>query len=289
MATPSELVALARELGASVEGKPENVPDALPRLSEILASETESQVVAATVNALGQACDQQAAELILNLVRVDHPNADVRLAIAMAVPNGVEGDSPCRDAVIEALITLSRDDSSDVRDWACFGLGQKEASSPAAKDALAARIADSDDDTRCEALLALAKTGDPRVLPALQQRFSGDFDDLYRLEVDAAAELADPELYPFLVRVSQAWAGDDDEFTPDLAFAMSRCHPQAGAQAHSVELELVARVNILLAEQSLTVTSVGSYPDTALTLHGTQDPTPPVILDEIWDDEEDSV
>lgn len=286
MAMPSELIALARELGSAVEGKPENVPDALPRLSEILASETEPQVVAEAVNALGRAGDEQAAQLILNHVRIDHPNADVRLAIAMAVPNGVDRDSACREAVIEALITLSRDDNSDVRNWACFGLGNIEASSSAAKDALAARITDSHDTTRCEALLALAKTGDPRVLPALQQRFSGDFDDLFRLEAQAAAELADPELYPMLVRMSQAWAGDDDDFTPELAFAMSRCHPEARAQARSVERELVARVNALLAAQGLTVRAVGTYPHTALTLHGTQDLTTSVILDEIWDDEQ---
>lgn len=285
MATPSELVALARELGAAVEGQPENVPDVLPRLAEILASETESQVVTETVIALGQAWDQQAVELILNHVRVDHPNGDVRLAVAGALPNGVEDDSPCRDTVIESLITLSRDESSDVRDWACFGLGQVEASSPAAQDALAARIADSDDDTRCEALLALAKTGDPRANPALQRLIRGS-KNLSRLEVQAAAELADPELHPLLVRVSQDWAGDDDEFTPVLAFAISRCRLEAKAQALLVERELVARVNTLLAEQGLTVTAVGNYPRTALTFHSIQNPTPPAVLDAIWPNED---
>jgi HEAT repeats len=287
MATSSELVALARELGSAVRGKPENVPDALPRLAEILASETESRVVAEAVNALAQTWGQQAAQLILNHVRVDHPNADVRLAVARALPNGVDGDTHCRDEVIEALVTLSRDESSDVRDWACLGLGQVQASSPAAKDALAGRLTDSDDDTRCEALLALAKTGDPRALAALQQRFSGDDLNLFRLELEAAAEVADPELYPLLVRVSQSWAGDDDDFTPELAFAMSRCHPEARTQALLVERELMARITTLLAAQSLTVTSVGNYPHTTLTFHSTQKPTPTVDLYEIWDDEED--
>lgn len=64
--------------------------------------------------------------------------------------------------MIEALITLTSDENSDVRDWACFGLGQMDAASPGARDALAARLTDPDDDTRCEAVLALAKTGDSR-------------------------------------------------------------------------------------------------------------------------------
>ena len=62
MASTSDLVSLARELGAALEGDPdENVPDALPRLAEILASETDAQVVTATVAALCQTWDQQAA------------------------------------------------------------------------------------------------------------------------------------------------------------------------------------------------------------------------------------
>ena len=104
--------------------------------------------------------------------------------------------------------------------------------------------------------------------------------------MQAAAELADPELHPLLVRVSQDWAGDDDEFTPVLAFAISRCRLEGKAQALLVERELVARVNTLLAEQGLTVTAVGNYPRTALTFHSTQNPTPPAVLDAIWPSED---
>jgi len=91
MATTSDLVSLARELGAAVTGQPENVPDALPRLAGILASETEAQVVTATVLALGEAWDEQAAQLILDHVRSDHPNTDVRRAVAQSHPTASEG------------------------------------------------------------------------------------------------------------------------------------------------------------------------------------------------------
>jgi len=286
MAKTSYLISLARELGAAVEGKPENVLGALPRLAGILAAETDAQVVIETVAALGQAWDEQAAQLILDNVRLDHPNAGVRVAVAQSLPNGLEEDSPMRDAVIEALITLSRDESSDVRNWACFGLGQVEAASPEAKDALAAMLTDPHDDTRCEALLALAKTGDSRAGTALQQRLVSDPDVLFRLELLAAAELADPNLHPLLLRLSQEWAGDDDEFTPALAFATSRCRPEAKAQATKVEGELVVRVNTLLAAQSVTATTVGDYPRTALTFHSVENLTSLIVFDAIWSDED---
>lgn len=281
MATTSELISLARELGASVEGQPENVTEALPRLGALLAGQSEVQVVIETVTALGQAWDQRAVPLILDHVGVDHPNAEVRLAVAQCLPNGVGDDTPCRDAVIEALIILTRDENSAVRDWACFGLGQLEAASPEAKEALAVRLSDTDDDTRCEALLALARTGDSRASPALQERLSGDPDDVFRLELLAAAELGDPKLHPLLLHLGEDWAGDDDEFTPALAFATSRCRPGVEAQATRVERALVARVNTLLASQGLTATTVGDYPRTELKVHGVEqrDSDP---LDEIW-------
>jgi HEAT repeat protein len=288
MASTADLISLVRELGAALEGEPdENVPNKLPRLAGILASETDPRVVAATVTALGQAWDPQAAQLILDHVRTDHPHTEVRLAVAQCLPNGVEDDTPCRDAVIEALITLTNDESSDVRDWACFGLGQVDAASPEVRDALAARLTDPDDDTRCEALLALAKTGDSRAGAVLQQRLIFDPDDvLFRLELLAAAELAEPNLHPLLLRLSEEWAGDDNEFMPALAFATSRCHPGTKAQATNVERELVARVNTLLAAQGLTAATVGDYPRTALTFNRVEDSTPLIVFDAIWRDED---
>jgi HEAT repeat protein len=287
MASTSDLISLVRELGAALEGEPdEKVPDALPRLAGILARETDPRVVAATVTALGQAWDPQAAQLILDHVRIDNPHTEVRLAVAHSLPNGVEDDTPCRDVVAEALITLTTDESSDVRDWACFGLGQMDADSPEAKDALAARLTDPDDDTRCEALLGLAKTGDSRAGTALQQRLVFDPDILlFRLELLAAAELADPNLHPLLLRLSEEWAGDE-EFMSVLAVATSRCHPDAKAQATKVERELVARVNTLLAAQCLTATTVGDYPRTALTFHDVGDSTPLIVFNTIWRDQD---
>jgi hypothetical protein len=48
-----------------------------------------------------------------------------------------------------------------------------------------------------------------------------------------------PPLHPRLAQLSQDWEGDDDEFTPVLAFALSRSRPDSKAQALRVEHDLV--------------------------------------------------
>jgi HEAT repeat protein len=287
MATTSDRLTCARNLAEAVNGQPENVADALPQLSEILASETDAEVITEAVVALGFAGDPRAVQLILDHVRVDHPDAGVRLAVARALPGGFERDNPIRDAVIEALITLTADENWEVRDWACLGLGLVDAESPEARDALAARLTDLEGDIRHEALWALALTGDSRALAVLQERLAGGLEGpgLYLHDLRAAVELADPTLHPMLLQLGQEWEGDDDEFTPLLALATIRSRPEARAQALMVERELVARVNILLATQGLTAKTVGEYPRTELTFHSIEDKTPPTLTDPIWRDE----
>ena len=287
MATTTDRLALARELDEAVNGFPENVPNALPQLADILAIETNAKVIREVVVALGHADDAKAVQLILDQVRLDHPDAGVRLALAQALPCGVERDTPCRGPVIEALITLTRDRSWKVRDWACFGLALMNADSAEALDALAARLTDLQGEIRHEALWGLALAGDSRALPEMLQRLATYFDGaiLHRQDLNAAAEIADPTLHPLLVELGQEWEGDDDEFTPLLALATFRGRPDAKAQALIVERELVARVNALLAPQGLTAKTVGDYPRTELTFQSVDGKTPPILTDSIWRDE----
>jgi hypothetical protein len=101
-----------------------------------------------------------------------HPDPDVRLAVTRALPGGVEHPS-AKAQVAQALIRLTNDDSSDVRDDAVFGLGSiLDLDTAEIRDALRARLFDSDLDTRLEALVGLAERRDPTVLALLNARAS---------------------------------------------------------------------------------------------------------------------
>jgi HEAT repeat protein len=67
------------------------------------------------------------------------------------------------------------DPDSDVRDWATFGLGtQSDADSEVIREALFERLADTDEDTRAEAAVGLAKRKDVRVLPVVLEELGRD-------------------------------------------------------------------------------------------------------------------
>ena len=71
---------------------------------------------------------------------------------------------------VDALIRLSRDEHSEVRDWATFALGMLAAQdTEELREALAARLDDPDAETRLEAVHGLALRGDARAVePALE-------------------------------------------------------------------------------------------------------------------------
>jgi hypothetical protein len=68
---------------------------------------------------------------------------------------------------------------------------------------LLANLGHHDLDTRSEALLALAKLGDPARLTATLQRLGADPDDVAVLELQAAAVPADAALLPALEQLAQ--------------------------------------------------------------------------------------
>jgi hypothetical protein len=79
------------------------------------------------------------------------------------------------ESAIPALIQLSRDKESDVRDWATFGLGLLFNHSVDREDirsAMVDRLTDQDEDTRGEALAGLVQYLDSRAIPALLEELS---------------------------------------------------------------------------------------------------------------------
>ena len=70
--------------------------------------------------------------------------------------------------MFDALIELTSDPEPGIRDWATFALGTlSPQNTEVLRDALAARLDDSDDDTRIEAVHGLALRGDARALDAV--------------------------------------------------------------------------------------------------------------------------
>jgi methionyl-tRNA formyltransferase len=150
----------SRELAAYVLGQLGTAVPALPgeqdaALSAMAAREEDSEVVAAIACAFGHLGAPHGQDWLL--AQRAHPDADVREAVAFAL-GGRDGGG-----ALAALIELSADEASGVRDWATFALGtlaQEEGAD--LRDALAARLDDPDEDTRLEAVHGLAVRGDAR-------------------------------------------------------------------------------------------------------------------------------
>lgn len=138
------------------------IADALrPRL----AVEKEPAVLASLIYAIGHTYDRAARGGVLEHAR--HPDENVRFAVAQSLPVlGLD------ESALTVLRELSADSDSDVRDWATFGLAESEANDPATIEALAARAEDTDDDTRAEAIMGLARRKDPRARSLIERELA---------------------------------------------------------------------------------------------------------------------
>ena len=150
---------LLGQLGTPVRTFPAESAAALEGMA---ASESDPEVLAAVAHGFGHLGEVYGLDTLLRLA--GHPEARVREAAAIALA-GRDGDRP-----LGALITLSSDESSDVRDWATFALGMlAPQDTPELRAALAARLEDPDPETRVEAVHGLAVRGDTRAVePALE-------------------------------------------------------------------------------------------------------------------------
>ncbi|WAL64355.1 HEAT repeat domain-containing protein [Amycolatopsis cynarae] len=182
------------------------------------AQAADDRLIASAVTALGHLSDPRARPGILR--HAAHPSKEVRFAVAVALPGATDADAPDAD-VVEALIRLTRDPDTQVRDWATFGLGtQLDADTPAVRAALTNRLDDPDGDTAGEALLGLARRHDPRALPRVLAWLD---DDPGNLIIEAAGELAAPECLPALLRLKDRDDGGDNAWSAGLDEAIAAC------------------------------------------------------------------
>jgi HEAT repeat protein len=159
-----------RELAADVLGQVASVQQGhAPEIADLLMArvgeEADAGVLNSLVVALGHTADSRARSVVLRLA--DHPEAQVRAAVAFALPS-LEPD----ERALVALRTLSADSHDDVRDWATFALAESDADDDATVEALAARSDDPDDDTRAEGIFGLARRRDPRARRLVEQELA---------------------------------------------------------------------------------------------------------------------
>ena len=135
-------------------------PRARSALERHAEGEEDPEVLATIASAFGNLGAPYGIETLLRLRR--HPDARVREGAADALAGRDD------ERVFEALVELTRDPEPGIRDWATFALGTlSPQDTPTLRDALAARLDDSDDSTRIEAVHGLALRGDTRALDAM--------------------------------------------------------------------------------------------------------------------------
>ncbi|MEU6285486.1 HEAT repeat domain-containing protein [Streptomyces sp. NPDC047028] len=160
-----------------------------------------------------------AYELEALIEQAAHTDTAARAEAAVELAAVVTGRSD--GPAVGALIELTRDAETDVRDRAVFALGALAAvDGPGVRQALWARVDDPDEETREEAVRGLAVRRDPRSVPLLGQLLAADSAHLHTFQ--AAAVLAEATLLPAL----RAF----DPRDPGVTEALTACDPQLRAR-----------------------------------------------------------
>lgn len=211
------------QLGAAAGVPVEEGPLAGPAFRLLLRRldvESDPTVLQSIATAFGHLANPEGIPA-LHALRT-HADEDVRHAVVFGLLSQDD------DLAVATLIELSRDPDSDVRDWATFGLGtQIDRDTPELRDALVARLTDSDEDTRCEALRGLAARADTRAIPQLLTELEVDDErgDLSLVEealLELAARTADARLRPHVEAARRDWVDSypDEPMPEDLRTAV---------------------------------------------------------------------
>jgi HEAT repeat protein len=133
--------------------------ESFAEMARMAGSEEDPLPLASAIFALGHIGNPAAVPIIA--AHRQHEDGGVRCAVACAL-----GSFPNDPVAVQALLRLMADSDGDVRDWATFGLGvQGGADSLEIREALFARLQGAHAAASEEAMVGLAKRGDPRVLP----------------------------------------------------------------------------------------------------------------------------
>jgi HEAT repeat protein len=171
-----------------------------------LLNDPDHLVIHYAAISLGHRNDPQAIPPLSKLA--GHPDPLVRFGVTLGLS--------CHDdeRAIAVLIQLSRDQDDDVRNWAMFALAcQTDMDGPDVREALAAGLRDTEAEIRGEALVGLARRKDDRVFPELVKEWASH--DVSLLSIEAAEELADPDLIPHLMNLQESLDLTEEEYFQD--------------------------------------------------------------------------
>ena len=192
--------------------------------AEAAASDPAVTVREAAVHAIGQSAAKAGRDWLLQMAGDRHPW--VRLAVVSCLPLAAY-EPAADDPVVQALLAATNDDDIRIRNWAAFSLGtQLEADSPEIREALRRLLGQLDQDTvkdypGKEALVGLARRGDPAALPVVHSCLTGV--GVTRMAFEAATALADESLLPVLLAYRAPDNELDDPWVISLEEAINAC------------------------------------------------------------------
>ncbi|WP_246090081.1 ankyrin repeat domain-containing protein [Nonomuraea deserti] len=160
------------QFGVTEDEKP-YVDRTLPLLRKMVTTEGNPQVLRSVLAALGHQGDPRALPYVLDILARPEHTRTMTDAIALAdvlPPDHQEG--------LALLIEMTQDDDPDIRDWATAGLAGLSADTPVIREALAARLTDTNLRAVAEATRGLATRGDERAAQGVE-RVLAESDDEY--------------------------------------------------------------------------------------------------------------
>ncbi|HYP34038.1 MAG TPA: HEAT repeat domain-containing protein, partial [Burkholderiaceae bacterium] len=180
--------ALAMDIAARLQlpgGDQAFAPEDTQALLVAGLSDPNVGVQQAAIFGLGHRPAPAALPLLIGLL--EHADSRIRVALARTLGSYAEVDATA------SLMRLARDRDDDVRDWATFGIGAlRDTDDEAVRALLWTNAHDPDRDVRGEAVVGLARRGDPRVVDLLKERLNGG--DCRGYELEAVQEMPRPEL-----------------------------------------------------------------------------------------------
>lgn len=214
-----------RSLGVSVLAQLGNSPftegrilypvEATAMIRSMIQTERDHEVITSLISAVYFREMPEGVPWLIDLAQ--HPSEDIRWRVAWALPIPNVRDPETDQAVVDVLLKLLVDPEPLVRDWSTFSLSMTDEDSPQVREALLARLNDSDFHTRGEAAVGLAKRNELRGIEPLANHLRSDH--VGELFVEAAEMYANPKLKAALISLQKWWDVDPDL----LARAISAC------------------------------------------------------------------